>query len=293
MGRLLKRIGIGLGFLAALLVVAAGVLYAVGSFRVGRTFEVETAALDVPDDEASVARGAHLARINGCTECHGPDLSGQVMLDVPPFRATAANLTSGAGGIGGRYSDADWDRTIRHGVKPDGRPVIIMPSAAFHALGDEDAGALIAYLKSLPPVDNELPPTEIRAVGRLAAVFQDFAMEVRSGRAGPEGAPPAAVPTAEYGAYLTSGICAYCHGEGLRGNAEPPIPGSPPAPDLAAAGRWRFDQFERALRTGVAPGGRTLDPEYMPWSMTAAMEEDELRAIHAHLSTLAGEAAAP
>lgn len=285
MRKVFKWLGIGLGAVVGVVLLSAGVLYFVGSSRVDRTYTVRTASLDVPTDAAAVARGAHLARTNGCTDCHTEDLRGQVLLDIPPFRATAANLTSGRGGVGSRYSVEDWDRTIRHGVKPNGRPVIVMPSAAFHQLSDEDAAALIAYLRSVPPVDNELPPTEIRAPGRISAVFQDFSTEVRTDAARAGRSPPVG-PTAEYGAYVTSITCAYCHGENLRGNAEPPIPDSPPAPDLAAAGQWPLDQFKRALRTGITPGGRELNAEYMPWSLTAAMTDEELEAIHAHLATL-------
>ncbi|HEX8386353.1 MAG TPA: c-type cytochrome, partial [Rubricoccaceae bacterium] len=237
---------------------------------------------------ASVARGAHLAAINGCRDCHGADLGGQVFVDAPPFRATASNLTRGEGGVGGRYTDADWDRAVRHGVKPDGRAVLVMPSAGFHNLADADAADLIAYIKSLDPVDRALPPSEVRPLGRvLAAGPLDVSFEVNEAPARAS-APPAG-PTAAYGAYLASITCAYCHGSDLRG-AQPPNPDSPPAPDLAAAGAWTYPQFVRALRTGVRPAGATLDPHIMPWTLTAAMTDDELAALYAYFGTFQGAA---
>ncbi len=81
--------------------------------------------------------------------------------------------------------------------------------------------------------------------------------------------------------------CRDCHGERLQGVEHPPHPGSPPAPALAAAGQWSLDEFKETLRTGVTPGGKTLDPEFMPWPATAHMTDDELAALHAHLATLA------
>src|SRR5690606_29903099 len=105
--------------------------------------------------------------INGCTDCHGPDLSGGVMVDEPPFRVVASNLTSGRGGIGTSYSEIDLDRVIRHGVRPDGGPVLVMPSSGYNRLSDDDAARIIAYLRSLPPVDNELPRTQVRFLGRI------------------------------------------------------------------------------------------------------------------------------
>src|SRR5690606_32604677 len=85
-----------------------------------------------------------------------------------------------AGGVGGRYTATDFDRAIRHGLRPDGSPLLIMPSAAFHRLSDRDAADLIAYLQQVPPVDHELPATEVRTPGRLMAAFLlDPAFEVR------------------------------------------------------------------------------------------------------------------
>ena len=66
----------------------------------------------------------------------------------------APNLTRGAGGVAAGYSDdAAWVRAIRHGLNPQGRALVIMPSEVFYFLSDEDLGALVAYVKSLPPVE--------------------------------------------------------------------------------------------------------------------------------------------
>ena len=289
MRRFLRRAGIGLGVLLGLLVLSGTVLYAIGSRRVDRTYAVETARLALPTDSAGLARGAHLVRSMGCADCHGENLGGQVLVDEPPFRTVAANLTSGRGGLAARYTAEDFDRSIRHGVKPDGRSVLIMPSAAYHALSDEDAAALIAYLKAAPPVDNELPPSVVRAPGRLmAAVLLDPTSEVRTTPARRGTTPPFGA-TVEYGEYLATGTCAHCHGSDLRGDPKPPgPPGMPPTPDLVAvAGRWTPAQFSHALRTGETPDGRALDPEVMPWRMTAAMAEDERLAVYAYLRSLA------
>ncbi|NNF57994.1 MAG: cytochrome c [Rhodothermaceae bacterium] len=286
MRKVLKWIGIGLGSLIVLLLIAGFTMYLIGGSKLNQTYAVHTADLVIPTDSASLVRGAHLARINGCTDCHGPDLSGQVFVDAPPFRVVAANLTAGAGGIGRTYTAEDWDRTIRHGVKPDGKPVFIMPSAAFHRLSDEDTAALIAYLQQVPAVDHDLPPTEIRTPGRLMAAGPlDVAMEVRTEPA--RSSRPPIGPTADYGEYLASGVCAYCHGEGLLG-AQPATPGSPPAPSLVAAGQWSLDEFTTTLRTGTTPGGRTLDPEFMPVAFTSQYDSTEYRALHAYLETLQG-----
>lgn len=290
MGKVLKRVGIGIAGVVGLVVVAAGVGYAVGTSKVNRTYAVQTAKLTIPTDSASLARGAHLVRTFGCVDCHGANLGGQVLEDAPPFRAVAPNLTSGRGGLAARYTPEDFDRSIRHGVKPDGRGVLIMPSAAFHRMSDQDVAAIIAHLKSAPPVDNELPPSEVRLPGRLlaAAGAVDPAAEVRTTSAR-SGATPPVGATLEYGEYIAGATCAHCHTSNLRGNPTPPgPPGTPPAPDLVAAvQRWTKEQFVQTLRTGTTPEGKKLDPAVMPWTITAAMQEEELAAVHMYIASLA------
>lgn len=289
MGKALKRVGIGLGGIIGLVVVAAGVMYAVGTSKVNRTYTVQTAQLTLPTDSASMARGAHLVRTFGCVDCHGANLGGQVLEDAPPFLAVAPNLTTGRGGLAARYTPVDFDRSIRHGVKPDGRGVLIMPSAAFNRMSDQDAAAIIAYLKAAPPVDNELPQGEVRPMGRLlaAAGAVDPSAEVRTTSAR-SGATPPVGATVEYGEYIAGSTCAHCHTSNLRGNPKPPgPPGTPPAPDLVAAvQRWSKEQFVQTLRTGTTPEGKKLDPKVMPWSITAAMQEQELEAVHMYIASL-------
>lgn len=284
MKRVLKWVGIGVGVVVLVLIVGGFAMYVVGGSRIAERHEAETAPLTIRNDSATVALGAHLAAINGCTDCHTASLGGQVFADGAPFRAVASNLTSGVGGVAGEYTPALWDRAIRHGIGYDGRALWIMPSAAFHNLADEDVAAIIAYLGSLPPVDNELPKTEFRPMGRVLSGFaMDPTMEVRTTPARRD--RPAESSTAEYGEYLTSVTCAYCHQADLGGGTTAD-PASPPAPDLAAAGQWPIEEFKHALRTGETPGGRQLDPAFMPWTFTAHMSDTELEAIHAHLASL-------
>ncbi len=121
----------------------------------------------IPTQPAAIARGHHLAIISGCIDCHGQNLSGRVFFEnVMIGRFVAPNLTKGKGGSGGRFSDEDWVRAIRHGVRPDGKPLLVMPSKQYYALSDADLGALIAYLETIPPVDNELPASTVSPIGR-------------------------------------------------------------------------------------------------------------------------------
>ncbi|HEX2190154.1 MAG TPA: c-type cytochrome [Longimicrobiaceae bacterium] len=284
MRKWLKRIGLGLGGLAVLALVAAAALYAVGRSRLERTYEAPPARLAmIPDDPASVERGRLIATSRGCLECHGERLGGEVFLDIPPGKIVAPNLTRGRGGVAGRYADADWDRAVRYGIRPDGHPILpFMPFRLYNRLSDADAAALIAYLKQLPPVDNELPATEVRVPGYLMVAMMGD--DLRGGVDGaPRRATPPPGPTAEYGAYFASTVCVECHGEDLRGG-EHPAPDGPPGPSLEAAGTWTYEQFATAMRTGRAPA-RTLS-EWMPTKYFAELTDTELRALHAYTKTL-------
>ncbi len=277
----------GLGAIAVLLLLLVGTVYFIGSSNVNRVYEAQLATLVIPGDSASISHGAHLTRIFGCSDCHGSDLSGLVIADEPPFRITAPNLTP-AGAIS-EYTYNEIDGAIRHGVRPDGRALLVMPSSVFNNLADEDIAAMIGYLRTLEPVENDLPPTEFRMLGRLlAAAMIDPAFEVRTNAARSEPAPERG-PTAEYGEYLASASCVHCHGGDLQGLEVPPAPGSPPAPNLVATSKWPFDQFVETLRTGVTPAGRQMDPHFMPWTATAEMTDDELMAIYRYFGRLTQE----
>ena len=283
MRRFLRVLGLTLGAVIVLLVLAGGAAYVMGSRAWDRSYEVPTAELTIPVDDSSIAAGRHWAGILGCVDCHGQDLGGLVIADAPPFHLVAPNLTSGRGGIGSTYTAEDWDRAVRHGVRPSGGSLFIMPARAYHRLSDSHFAQLVAYLQRVPPVDRELPEREIRPMGRLlGAGPMDPSFEVMT-EPTQDNAPPLG-PTAEYGDYLTQ-ICAYCHGDDLRG-MQPPDPEMPLAPDLGSAGQWSFETFEQLLRTGVRPDGRPLVG--MPWEVTARMTDDELTAIHTHLATLGG-----
>ena len=294
--RILKWVGITLGGLVGLIVALVVVLYFVGGWRLNATFDIDPAPVVVPTDTASIERGRHLVTTLGlCQECHGENLEGEVMNDDPVFgRVVASNLTSGKGGVGDRYTDVDFVRAIRHGVGEDGRGLVTMPSQYFNKIGDSDLGAIIAYLKSLPSVDNELPSTSLGPLGRIVSLL---ASEITPVRVIDHDAPrpPEVVPeaTAQYGEYRAV-ICTVCHGDDLTGGTVfVPFGDGDRAdePNISATGVLRVyteAHFLTALRTGVARSGRNLDNELMPWKRLGQMTDDELKAIYLYLQSLKG-----
>lgn len=167
-----------------------------------------------------------------------------------------------------------------------------MPADDYYHLSDADLGAVIAYLKSLPPVDSEQPDSSVGPLARalnLAGQFPLFSAE-RIDHTGPRPTAPPAGPTAEYGKYLVSVGCAGCHGPGLSGGPVPSFPpDAPPALNLTSGGEmgvWSEADFFNAMRTGVNPAGRELDSEWMPWPAFKQLTDEELRAIWLHLQSV-------
>ncbi len=292
MKRVLKTIGIILGFLILLVLVVAGIGILLGRNRTTRSYDIPVASITIPTDESASARGEHLAEaIIGCSGCHGAGLGGDpTFIDDPALgKLPAPNLTSGAAGIGATYSDEDWVRAIRHGVAPDGTPLIAMPAQHLNHLSEADLAALIAYVKQLPPIDSAETEEALTPLAYLliTAGQLDSLLPVESlDHETPFTNPPAEAANAEYGEYLMNiSVCQDCHGEDLHGGQAGP--NEPIAPDITQSGNlqlWSEADFITLMRTGVTPDGEQVI-DFMPWRAYANMNDIELQAMWAYLQT--------
>lgn len=294
MKRILTYTGLGLVAIVVLIIIAAGIFYTLGNTQLNKVYEVQVTALPLPTDEAALARGKHLVEhVSICIECHGPNLAGQVFIDEPALgQIPAPNLTSGQGGIGQTYTDADWVWALRHGLNQEGKSLIIMPSPIFVGYSDADLSAMIAYLKSIPPVDNELPRTLTPLFYLLvgSGQFKELVAEqIDHTRSRP--AAPVAGVAAAYGQHLaTVAGCTSCHGEGLVGRSLDEAAEGPPAgPNLtpgSTLATWSEKEFITAIRTGITPDERILNPQEMPWPHFAGMSDQELQALWLYIRSL-------
>jgi mono/diheme cytochrome c family protein len=296
MQKFFKWSGIVLGSLVGLILLILLGFYVSANVRLNKTYSVQAEAITIPTDPESVERGRQWVTSGVCMYCHGSDLAGTAFLDDPMLGGIPApNLTSGTGGAGGEFTDEDWVRAIRYGVNPEGRGLIIMPSGHFYYFGDRDLGDIIAYLKSVPPVDREWPEPEFSVLGKLlvgAGVTGNIIEAERIDFNAARPSVPADGVTTEYGDYLTrvSG-CRMCHGEDLTGDPNPPDPEAPPVPGLAAGSEvafWSEADFIQTIRTGVAPSDHVLSKS-MPWKDFKNMTDDQLKAIWLYLDSLSGE----
>jgi mono/diheme cytochrome c family protein len=293
MKRVLKWVGIVLGGLIVLVLIAIGALYFMGGRAFAKVITTPDDKVVVPTGADAIAKGKHIAETHGCTGCHTPDLSGgTVFINDPKLLIiVSANLTSGKGGVGYKMKDADWVKAIRYGVDRKGHALFVMPSEAFYNFTDEDLGNLIAYVKSVPAVDKQNPDRTIGPLGRiLLATGQLTSTADVVKKLPPRAAPVPPGPTAAYGKYITSTLCIVCHGDNLAGSMYPPgQPGGKLTPNLTPGGElltWSQDDFVKTLRTGVTPSGKTLNPDEMPWKEISQMTDDELAAIYAYLKSL-------
>lgn len=258
-------------------------LHVVSAKRLAQAPAITVADIAVPDTPDAIERGRHLATsVSGCTYCHGQDFSGDLIPDGPPNATVVApNLTSGKGGVGSNYSNAMWIRAIAHGVGGDGRALIIMPSINYAGLSANDIGALVAFMKSLPPVDKELESTSI-----------GFPSSIIFGLLAWPGLSVNAIDHANIGGnaldegdgrYLifVSG-CHSCHGNNLAGLTS--HAGPPPGPNLTTVD-WTTDQFIQAMSIGKRPDGTAIQ-ETMPWRSFGKMTRPELAAIWDHVTGL-------
>ena len=285
----LKWLGYIAVALVVLIVVAAGAIYLVSQNKLGNGYDVTPDAVTVPTDAAAIARGEHIARyVADCVGCHTQNFGGQVFIDEPGFAVLyAPNLTSGQGGVGGNYADADWVRALRHGVAADGRALLAMPAQWYYYLTDADLGALIAYLKTLPPVDN---PTPARTVAffptRMLVALGQFPTAVELIARNEERSAPEASIMPEYGEYISRvAACRECHGSNLAGGTNP---GAPTGPNITPGGplaAYTEENFLTLMHSGQTPGGRTVSEE-MPWVQFGGMSDDELKALFAYIKSL-------
>ena len=297
MTRIVKVLGAVVAVVLVLSLSVFGVATLKANARLRQRFETHRLAASLPDaaDAAARERGRHLVVARyGCNVCHGENLAGGVMIDDPAIgRLYGPNLTRGKGGHTANYSMADWDRIVRHGVKPDGS-VAVMPSEDFFKMSDAELSDIVAYVRGVTPVDAEVAAPSFGPVGKLLVALGKFPLsaELRQARATSHPSqPPVTADNAEFGAHLAA-TCTTCHRANLAGG---PMPFGPPdwpaaanlTRDASGLGAWSYEDFERAITEGISKDGHTLrDPMTSVVPAAKAMLPTERRAIWTYLRSL-------
>ena len=279
--RVLRVLAIAAGLLVGLLAGACALVYLRSELILRQTYPVPHIAIAVPTDSASIDEGRRLAQLMGCSGmCHGREGRGAVMFDDPAVaRLVAPNLPQAAH----RYDDATLEALIRHGVRPDGRSLLVMPAESFQALTDADLGRIIAYLRSLPPdTVKALPQPRYHFLGRLGLALGKFHPTTQLVAKSPV-PPPSDDPRAEHGRYVARIVCAHCHGTDLHGDSNPDFTSTP----LQVVRGYSPQDFTALLRTGVALGGRELKVmSPVARRNLSLLTDDEIDALYRYLHSL-------
>ena len=292
MKKVIRRAAVALLLLVLVAVGAfSGALW-MGERKRERKLEVRVVPVAYTKDRNAPKHGKYLFETRGCAECHGADGRGVVFIDSPDgMRVRTPNITGGPGGVVAGYTEGDWVRTIRHGVAPSGRALLVMPSEDYNRMSDADFAALVAYVRSLPPVRGEPPEMRLPLIVKAlygAGYVKDAAEKIDHRK--PPTPPVAAAATVEHGAYVAT-MCTGCHRESLEGG---PIAGAPPewpaAANLTPAGGTmsRYDspdKFVAMMRTGKRPDGSAVSA-VMPFMSLRNMNDTDLQAMYLYLRAL-------
>ncbi len=258
----------------------------------------------VSQAETPLERGRYLMEaVAACGNCHtqqtpegplaGMELAGGMEIAFPDaFTARVPNITPDEETGIGAWSDEELIRAFREGIRPDGSLIgPPMPIELYRGISDEDAAALVAYLRSVPPVKNAVAPS-------------DYSVPLPPSYGPPLG-PVAAVDPADkvaYGAYLAGPVahCIECHSPpgpngapdwehqtGAGGFTFPGPWGESVSANITPTGLadWSDEEIATVVRTGVRPDGSRLLPP-MGVHYYAKMRDPDLQAIIAYLRSL-------
>ena len=285
---------VSLATLALSVVIAGLVVSWLADRKMHRSIALPPLQVTFAATDGQLGHGEYLFNTRGCMECHGFDGGGHVVIDDKEsgFFVRAPNITRGVASPARGYTDADWVRALRHGVKPSGEPLQIMPSNDYAQMIDADVAAIAAYVRNLPPTDGggaefsewPLPFKALYVFG----VVKDAAEEIDHTAVVPDAIPGDAVSRGRYIAQACTG----CHGAHLSGGK---IPGAPPswpaasnltaASDSAMSRYTSVEQLKTMFRTGKRPDGSAVS-EVMPFKSLAHMSDAELDALFAFLKSL-------
>ncbi|MDX5337508.1 MAG: cytochrome c [Cyclobacteriaceae bacterium] len=319
---MIKKIFLGLLLVVVVLIVGL-VIYVETSWD--KTYDVALPELQTSTDSAVIARGKYL--VHGpahCSNCHVSSVEEMIAADagenIPlkggvafPFGPLgtlyAPNLTPDPKTGIGRYSDGQIFRMMRHGIRPSGMASIplLMP---FWNMADEDLIAVVSYLRSMPAVENEVPPAQWTFMGKVMKSFMPIFKPILDPN--PPKIAPEMSPSIERGEYIARYVanCVGCHTErdlitfdaigpefagGMEFEPDPNFnkamgedpelwiktPNITPDPGSAFAQFKSLEEWKARFKKG-----RTIKISPMHWGPFSRMSEEDIEALFLYLNSL-------
>lgn len=258
-----------------------------------------------------VARGKYLtSSVAACMACHSP-LDAKTHMIVPgtmgaggrkfgkdeglPADIYSSNITPDPETGLGNWTDGEVMRALREGVSKDGRALFpVMPYPNYHHMSDEDAMAIVAYLRTIPPIKNRIPGYTLPFP--VNAVINTLPKPVE------KAVPPAPEAGVERGKYImTLASCMECHtpmgatgpdmkmfmagGHIMEDSGHAFVIPNITQDKETGIGAWTDPQIADAIRYGRRPDGTMLHP-MMPWPFYNGMNNQDLKALVAYLRTV-------
>jgi mono/diheme cytochrome c family protein len=288
-----RVLGIGVGSVVLLAAAALATGIFMAERKQQRRVDVSAQAVPYKTDAATLERGRYLYASRGCVDCHGANGAGRTFVDDGALTIAGPNITTGPGGVVAAYQPVDWVRAIRHGVTPQGRALMVMPSEDYNRFTDDDLAALVAHVRALPPQSGQAAvvnlPLPVKALYGFG-VIKDAAARIDHSL--PPQLPVPEGVTIEHGRYVAN-MCIGCHGAQLQGGKIPGGPPDwPPASKLTAGegsvmGRYAdADALIAMFRSGKRPDGSAV--QVMPFESLREMSETDLRALYLYLRGMPG-----
>lgn len=256
--------------------------------------------------QTPIERGSYLVNsIMACGNCHTPKgpggapinekhfSGGSQMFNQPAFVVKGSNITPDRETGIGTWSDADIKRALTEGVRPNGVLLApVMPYGFFKMLTPRDLDAVVAYLRSVAPVRNDVTPP----VYKTAFTAERYPVALRM----TEGALQEPVKRGYY--LATIGHCMACHtgrpggvrdyknalgkgGEEFRGPGGASVAANITAHPTSGIGPWSDADIKRAITQGISRDGHALKPP-MPYAWFARLTDEDLNALVSWLRTL-------
>jgi mono/diheme cytochrome c family protein len=246
-----------------------------------------------------VQQGKYLTTIAGCIDCHTPrdenfqplknlEFSGGMPFELGPLGTVfSKNLTSDKETGLGDWTDEEIKTAFQTGVSKDGLHLFpIMPYRFFNGLSDADADAIVAFLRTLPPISNKVPRKQILPVEAVPQLPRKTGVVA-----------PAPSDTAARGKYLMTSLiaCTDCHTPVDPASGQPItdkyLAGGQPfegpwgivyggniTPDKETGlGNWSDADIARVLHQGIRPNRRVVI--LMPWEVFQALTDEDTKAI--------------
>lgn len=271
-------------------------------------------AIGTASAQGDAKRGQYLAKAGGCMACHTEDkkdavpYAGGRTLKTPFGTFRGPNITPHPEAGLGRWSEADFIRAMRTGVRPDGSNYFpAFPYPSFTNISDSDLRDLWAYLRSLPPSNRANQAHDLRFPYNVRSAVTGW--KTLFFTPGPFVSDPARSAVVNRGAYLVQalGHCSECHTprNSLGGpNRDRFLAGARKTPDGAGGApnltptrlkKWGDAELKYFLETGLTPDGDVADDTMgeVVRNTTSQLTPSDLAAMIAYLRTLPAVADEP